>query len=140
MRTFLLMFAFTCAPLFAAEYPDPSRWDYLVGGFALEDEIVDREPGAIVATGSSSMRYWHHRIDRDLSPLTVIHRGFGGSNMNDVLHHMDTLVLALGHQAHDPLSEALLARDLEVHLVGDCASPRTAEEAVFEGLLAGTRI
>ncbi len=77
----------------AAEYPSPDRWKYTMGGFALEDEIIGERPGAIVATGSSSMRFWDHRIHQDLAPLTIISRGFGGSNMNDVLTFLDTLVL-----------------------------------------------
>lgn len=77
----------------AAEYPDTDRWLYTMGGFNLEDEIVGERPGAIVATGSSSMRFWDHRIREDLAPLSIISRGFGGSNMNDVLTFLDTLVL-----------------------------------------------
>ena len=53
---------------------------------------------------------------------------------------VDTLVLALGHQAEDDLALALDATGIEVHLVGDCAGPRTAEEAVYEGLLAGEKV
>ena len=77
----------------AGEYPSPDRWKYTIGGFALEDEIIGERPSAIVVTGSSSIRFWDHRIHQDLAPLTVISRGFGGSNMNDVLTHLDTLVL-----------------------------------------------
>ncbi len=61
--------------------------------FAMSDAVVPRPEGAIVAVGSSSMRFWHERIKEDLAPLTIIPRGFGGSTMNDVLHHLDRLVL-----------------------------------------------
>ena len=53
---------------------------------------------------------------------------------------VDTLVLALGHQAEDGLATALESAGVVFHLVGDCASPRTAEEAVYEGMLAGERV
>ena len=53
---------------------------------------------------------------------------------------VDTLVLALGHRAEDGLVPGLENAGVEFHLVGDCASPRTAEEAVYEGLLAGERV
>jgi len=79
--------------LYAAEYPDATNWAYTIGGFALEDEVIGERHGAIVATGSSSMRLWDHRIRADLAPLTIISRGFGGSNMNDVLHYLDQIVL-----------------------------------------------
>jgi lysophospholipase L1-like esterase len=77
----------------AAAYPDPKLWEGTIYGFLLEDEIVGERPGAIVATGSSSMRFWDHRIHADLAPLTIISRGFGGSNMNDLLHFLDQVVL-----------------------------------------------
>lgn len=77
----------------AKEYPDPKIWDATIYGFNLEDDIDGVKIGGVVATGSSSMRFWDSRIHQDLAPLTVTSRGFGGSNMNDVLHHLETLVL-----------------------------------------------
>ncbi len=94
MKLFTLLLSLVVSCLVSAEeYPSPDRWEYTMGGFALEDEIVGERPGAIVVTGSSSMRFWDHRIHQDLAPLTIISRGFGGSNMNDVLTYLDTLVL-----------------------------------------------
>ena len=51
-----------------------------------------------------------------------------------VAENVDTLVLALGHTLVDDLSEALSDTDVEVHVIGDAVTARTAEEAVFEGL------
>ena len=109
LRTLLLLLGLLSTHSFAADYSDPARWDYIVGGFALEDEIVDRDKGGIVATGSSSMRFWHNRIEDDLAPLPIIPRGFGGSNMNDVLHHIQTLVLN-----HEPRAILLYEGDNDV--------------------------
>ncbi len=39
---------------------------------------------AVLAVGSSSMRMWDS-IREDLAPLEIVHRGFGGSKMKDVL-------------------------------------------------------
>ncbi|MOA17450.1 hypothetical protein D3C78_1377110 [compost metagenome] len=50
---------------------------------------------------------------------------------------IDTLVLCLGHAPHDELAGSLRELVAEVHLVGDCLTPRTAEEAVYEGLRIG---
>lgn len=47
---------------------------------------------------------------------------------------VDTVITALGHIPRDDLSEAVTAMGIEVRMAGDCLSPRTAEEAVFEGL------
>ena len=57
-----------------------------------------------------------------------------------VCEGMDTLVLAQGHQPVIALEESLRERDLEIHLVGDCLSPRTAEEAVYEGMMAAREV
>ena len=65
--------------------------------------------GAIVATGSSSMRGWHGRIAEDLAPLTIIPRGFGGSNMHDVRYFLDELVLR-----HEPRAVLLYEGDNDV--------------------------
>ncbi len=50
---------------------------------------------------------------------------------------VDTLVLCLGHERVAELEEALGEMDLELHLAGDCLAPRSAEEAVLEGLKVG---
>ena len=51
-----------------------------------------------------------------------------------IFEAVDTLVLAQGHDSRDELSESLTALAIESHRIGDCLSPRTAEEAVLEGL------
>jgi 2,4-dienoyl-CoA reductase-like NADH-dependent reductase (Old Yellow Enzyme family)/thioredoxin reductase len=48
----------------------------------------------------------------------------------------DLLVLALGRVPERALAEELAARGLPVKEVGDCLSPRSAEEAILEGTLA----
>ena len=53
---------------------------------------------------------------------------------------VDTVVRALGHEAVDELKDALDGYDGEVLMVGDCLAPRTAEEAVLEGLKAGVPV
>ncbi|MEH6558655.1 MAG: GDSL-type esterase/lipase family protein [Oceanicoccus sp.] len=76
-----------------ANYPDPERFRGAIDAF-VAGELENPSPdGGIVATGSSSMRGWHPRIAEDLEPLTIIPRGFGGSNMYDVLYFLDDLVL-----------------------------------------------
>lgn len=52
----------------------------------------------------------------------------------------DTLVLALGHVPQDTLAPAIRALGIELHMAGDCLAPRTAEEAVFDGLKAGAAV
>lgn len=92
----------------AAEYPDPERYRKAITAFAAEPQP---EPGGIVATGSSSMRGWHGRIDADLAPLSIIKRGFGGSNMYDVRYFLSELVLR-----HKPRAVLLYEGDNDVAL------------------------
>ena len=54
-----------------------------------------------------------------------------------LLDEVDTLVLAQGHAPQDGLLAALADYPGEVVAAGDCLAPRTAEEAVLEGLKAG---
>jgi hypothetical protein len=53
---------------------------------------------------------------------------------------VETLVLAMGHDAETNLEDSLSDYAGEIIPIGDCAAPRTAEEAVLDGLNAGLRI
>jgi len=66
--------------------PEQSRGMY-TGDFlrwAREDDNRPPTPEDVLAIGSSSMRMWT-TIAKDLAPLRIIHRGFGGSQMQDVV-------------------------------------------------------
>ncbi|MFO0993679.1 MAG: FAD-dependent oxidoreductase [Hyphomicrobiales bacterium] len=54
-----------------------------------------------------------------------------------VLEDVDTLVLACPNSPVDELADGVRSLGLELHMIGDCLAPRTAEEAVYEGLKAG---
>jgi len=59
-----------------------------------------------------------------------------------LLEGVSSIVLAQGHEPVSALADAVAERSRsgagpEVHLVGDCLSPRTVEEAVLEGLQVG---
>jgi hypothetical protein len=57
-----------------------------------------------------------------------------------VVEEVDTLVLSLGHTANDDLGDELEADGYSFTRIGDCLAPRTAEEAVLEGLQAAWEI
>lgn len=57
-----------------------------------------------------------------------------------VLEGIDTVVASLGHQPVTTLADDLVDWGGENHMIGDCLSPRTVEEAVLEGLRIGTQI
>ena len=53
---------------------------------------------------------------------------------------VDTVVLALGHEPESSLAQSLAGWPGELHRIGDCVAPRTAEEAVLEGLKVASRL
>ncbi|TPN81136.1 FAD-dependent oxidoreductase [Mesorhizobium sp. CU2] len=57
-----------------------------------------------------------------------------------VLEGIDTLVLCDGARADRTLETEVAGLNIETYLAGDCLTPRTAEEAVLEGLKVGRRI
>lgn len=73
--------------------PDPARFEKEIGAFEKNDSHKQPPQGAVLFTGSSSVKNWHKELATDFKGLTVLGRGFGGSNMNDLLHHMDKVVL-----------------------------------------------
>ena len=86
-----------------------------------------------------------HKLGVEIMPYT---RLFGMDSDTVYLQHtlskaavvcdgVDTVVLALGHRPETGLEQALSGWPGEVHIIGDCLSPRTAEEAVLEGLRVG---
>jgi 2,4-dienoyl-CoA reductase-like NADH-dependent reductase (Old Yellow Enzyme family)/thioredoxin reductase len=53
---------------------------------------------------------------------------------------VDTLVVSAGRTARNDLHDALVAAGVRVERAGDCLSPRSFEEAIREGTLAGMGI
>ena len=93
LLSLLTVFSFGRDSILGEEYKNPERFEKDIVNFETKDKVNPPEQGAIVCIGSSSMRGWHKTINDDLSPLTIIPRGFGGSNMNDALFYMDRIVL-----------------------------------------------
>jgi lysophospholipase L1-like esterase len=71
---------------------DPTVW----AGEMRRFEKFDRRDGVpgdvIVFTGSSSIRYWS-TLAADMSPLPILNRGFGGSQIDDVTYYAERAVL-----------------------------------------------
>jgi 2,4-dienoyl-CoA reductase-like NADH-dependent reductase (Old Yellow Enzyme family)/thioredoxin reductase len=57
-----------------------------------------------------------------------------------VIDKVDTLVLCTGHTPVDELSDVIEELGVEAHVIGDAASPRSAEEAVYEGFKVAAEI
>ena len=81
--------------LLAQEQPrDPLRFEETIREWEAQDALNPPPSNAILVTGSSSITRWNHEMLEDLAPLTVIPRGFGGSEMSDVLYYIDRLAFA----------------------------------------------
>jgi 2,4-dienoyl-CoA reductase-like NADH-dependent reductase (Old Yellow Enzyme family) len=105
--------------------------------------------------GQNLQKYlrWHwagelHKLDIEVIPYA---RLFGADGDTAYFQHntsgeaiicegMDTLVIAQGQQSVVTLEQELVDTDVEIHLAGDCLSPRSAEEAVYEGLMVARSV
>lgn len=59
--------------------------------FAAADAQAPSPEGSVLFVGSSSIRLWRSLAD-DFPKLTVLNRGFGGSEISDAIEHFDVLV------------------------------------------------
>jgi lysophospholipase L1-like esterase len=111
--------------------PAPGRFENEILLFEKQDSRNFPPRGATLFVGSSSIRLWR-TIEEDLPGLTIINRGFGGSQTDDVLHHFDRIVA--------PYYPKTI-----VYFTGtnDLASGRTPEETVAnveEFIVRATRL
>ncbi len=70
--------------------PDPARWADAMETFAEKDRQAPPSKGQILFLGSSSIRLWD--TEKFFPKLTIINRGFGGSWIQDAIHHADQIV------------------------------------------------
>lgn len=70
----------------------PETWEAEILAYEEEDRLHPAPRGAIVFVGSSSIRMWAS-LARDMAPLPVVRRGFGGAQMDAVLHYASRVVI-----------------------------------------------
>ena len=76
----------------AENHEEPeSRWEPVIQRFEAADHANPPPKGAILFAGSSSIVYWQS-LAEDMAPLTVINRGFGGSQMFELNMFRDRIV------------------------------------------------
>lgn len=85
---FLLFFQFTLLTLVAQ---DPLRFEKEVNSLVTGDSSVNKKK-LILFTGSSSIRMWKN-LENDFPKHNVLNRGFGGSEMTDLLYYARPLIL-----------------------------------------------
>lgn len=69
-----------------------SRWEPDIQAFEAADQEHPPAPGGVLFVGSSSIRMWE-TLEEDFEGLPVLNRGFGGSQMSDVVEFADRIVL-----------------------------------------------
>ena len=68
-----------------------AQWEKEIAAFEAADRRRRPAPGGIVFTGSSTIRKWT-TLERDFAPLSVLNRGFGGSQTVDAAHFVPRTV------------------------------------------------
>lgn len=71
---------------------DPTIWEREIRKYEKQDIENPPTEGAILFTGSSSIRYWN-TLKEDMTPLNILNRGFGGSRISDAIYYVDRIVL-----------------------------------------------
>jgi lysophospholipase L1-like esterase len=68
-------------------------WEPAIRQFEEQDKVNPPKPGCIVFAGSSSFRDWDTLVS-DMKPLDVVNRGFGGSEMPDLILYAKRIIIA----------------------------------------------
>lgn len=85
-----LLFALSFA--LPAQAQDPTRFEAEIQGLLQKKDSL--QPAApVLFAGSSSIRMWHW-LAEDFPEIPVLNMGFGGSQMSDLLHYAEPLVIA----------------------------------------------
>jgi lysophospholipase L1-like esterase len=103
----------------AAAQPAGDRWEKELSAFDSADRVSPFPKGGIVFVGSSTIRRWD--LATSFPELRVLNRGLAGSEMTDVVRHVDRLVLK-----HEPRLVVVYAGD------NDIAGGRLAEQVAVE--------
>ena len=88
----LLLLSFAIAGYVFWSIGNADSWESSIRKFEAEDLVHPPKLGAILFVGSSSINFWH-TLARDMEPLDVINRGFGGSQIAHVNHFAGRIVL-----------------------------------------------
>ena len=68
-----------------------SKWEKEIGAFEKADRERRPPKNGILFIGSSSIRLWKS-LEKDFPQHAVLNRGFGGSQISDVLQFVDRIV------------------------------------------------
>lgn len=89
----------------ASAPPSWAQWEEDIRRFEEGDRLHPPPRGAVLLVGSSSIRLWE-TAERDFPGVPIVRRGFGGSELGDVAHFADRIVLP-----YEPRTIVLYAGD-----------------------------
>jgi lysophospholipase L1-like esterase len=104
----------------ATDTVDDQPWASDIAAFRKADRLHFPKPGGIVFVGSSSIVFWPH-LATDFPGENVIQRGFGGSELGDVVYRAPTIVIP-----YKPRLVVLYAGD------NDLANGRTPQDVLTQ--------
>ena len=87
-RALLTLFLALVSALGAA----PEKWKASIDKFTAADAAKPPPKGAILFAGSSSIVKWTS-LQSDFPGKVILNRGFGGSELSDLLHYADQIVI-----------------------------------------------
>lgn len=88
--------------------PDPTRFEEAIRAFERADSLNPPPKGGVLFVGSSSIVGWKS-LKSDYPNHQILNRGFGGSELSDVIHFADRIVLP-----YEPRVVVLYAGDNDV--------------------------
>ena len=93
-RSFVPVLLLACAPqvVHQTAVSTPSQWESDIASFETADRSNPPRAGGVVFVGSSSIRMWE-TLASDFPGLEVLNRGFGGSELSDVVRFADRIVV-----------------------------------------------
>ncbi|MDN5216340.1 GDSL-type esterase/lipase family protein [Fulvivirgaceae bacterium BMA12] len=74
------------------ESDDPLVWESTIKKFEKEDQRQKHPEEPVLFIGSSSIRFWRN-LEKDMSPLPIIKRGFGGAKLRDIIHFANRIII-----------------------------------------------
>lgn len=96
-----------------------NQWEDEIQAFERKDRENPPPQGAVVFTGSSSIRMWE-TLEQDFLEFKAINRGFGGSTYQDLFYFRDRLILKYNpsyvvlYSGDNDLASGLSAHEISV--------------------------
>lgn len=90
--TLLVLLAFVVAPLWADDKSPSAKWEKDIQAFEAADKKTPPPNDPVLFVGASGIRLWTS-LEKDFPNHRVINRGFGGSQIADVTHFADRIVI-----------------------------------------------